>query len=316
MTLHVKRKIKACIKPFTVLGLCCMTTMGISHGSTLCSNGGLTMVFENVNFDTSLYDPFTSGTLLSSALIRVGNQTGEKCEGTLFLNSISNSNPHNGTLGLQNNANTTIIPDVSAPSSMIDSISLEHGQDIAIPVFLSYNVSSISNPIENKSVAETQEFFQLGLDTNGDNAGDVFGGSNIGIDIPSQRKLSVSQTGSTYVSSNNTTALAFGNLTSGQQETFNITAQSTANYKISVSSDNGGFLCHETSCSSSDHEQISYTLDGYANISGTTAIDIINNGVATNADGKNYPMTMTIGNLDNKRAGNYSDTLTFSVSAR
>lgn len=318
MNFHIKRTIESCIRFCTPICLFYMTTIGTSYGAVSCdNNGGLTMIFESVNFDTNSYDPFTSGTLLSGTVIRVTNQTGRKCEGTLFLSSISNNNPHNGKLGLQSHGNITIIPDVSmSQSSIIDSISLQHGEDMGIPVILSYDVLSTSNPIENKSVAETQEFFELGLETTGDNMGDIFGGSSIGIDIPAQRKLSVSQTVSTYVAANTTSILDFGNLTSGQQETFNLIAQSTANYKVSVRSDNGGFLCHKTSCSSPDHEQISYTLDGYTDITGSTNIDIITNGTATHIDGQNHPMTMIIGDVDNKRAGNYSDTLTFSISAR
>jgi hypothetical protein len=115
--------------------------------------------------------------------------------------------------------------------------------------------------------------------------------------------------------------LAFDELSAMNPKEFTISVQSNFFYKLSVKSQNGGFLKHEKYKSSESPilERINYTLT-----INKTAIPLPAGiykfptyqwpsgfGVCTN----DYDATLTIGDISSYSVGKYSDILSFSVTA-
>lgn len=117
--------------------------------------------------------------------------------------------------------------------------------------------------------------------------------------------------------------IQFDNITSNATKNFNLHIQSNFRYYVRVRSTNGGKLRHERYGASTNpvNEQVSYTLtyDGstYSLASGTsytlTTSKQSTTGYGTNSN--SYPITLTLGTIDNLTAGDYTDSLSFTVSA-
>lgn len=118
-------------------------------------------------------------------------------------------------------------------------------------------------------------------------------------------------------------AIDFDNITSNATKSFNLNIQSNFRYKLAVKSINGGKLRHERYGASTNpvNEQVSYTMSyngtTYALASGTSytmATKQKATGFGTNS--RSYPITLTLGTIDNLTAGEFSDSLAFTVTAQ
>lgn len=118
-------------------------------------------------------------------------------------------------------------------------------------------------------------------------------------------------------------SIEFDNITSNATQLFNLNIQSNFRYKLTVKSTNGGKLRHERYGAATNpvNEQVSYTMTyngtTYALASGTNytlATRQTATGFGTN--NRNYPITLTLGTIDNLTAGEFSDSLAFTVTAQ
>lgn len=106
-------------------------------------------------------------------------------------------------------------------------------------------------------------------------------------------------------------SIDFGTLTTGSTKSAIVQVRATAPVSISVTSQNTGKLKHKVLTADPG---VPYTmqLDGAAvNLSGPSSL---NRSPPITLDGINYPMSLQIGDVTGRPAGNYQDTLTINVA--
>lgn len=119
-------------------------------------------------------------------------------------------------------------------------------------------------------------------------------------------------------------SIQFDNITSNATKNFNLHIQSNFKYYVRVRSTNGGKLRHERYGASTNpvNEQVSYTLtyngSTYPLASGTsyTLTPSKQSTTGFGTDSNSYPITLTLGTIDNLTAGEFSDSLAFTVTAQ
>ncbi|MGM0432957.1 MAG: hypothetical protein ACQEQU_09615 [Spirochaetota bacterium] len=108
-------------------------------------------------------------------------------------------------------------------------------------------------------------------------------------------------------------SMDFGTLAPGDKKQADVIAQSTVPYSISVASINGGSLKHiqleETVPYTFMFTGIEYPLSSQA------PIEVIQQGVPTGTEGSRFPFEIIIDEFEWKPAGDYSDSLTFQITA-
>lgn len=127
--------------------------------------------------------------------------------------------------------------------------------------------------------------------------------------------ISVLPSGGSFDINHVTETLDFGPLSTGQTKSCDIRIKTNSGYKLSATSLNNGRLKHE-----SDNKFIPYsTKFAGEEFSLNTTREVASassNQVVSPASGILVPVSVTIGNMNNPRSGNYSDTITLSVTAQ
>jgi spore coat protein U-like protein len=112
----------------------------------------------------------------------------------------------------------------------------------------------------------------------------------------------------------------FGDLTSNEQQTATIMVRANRDFSMRLTSQNGGILRLKEGggAAPAGADTIPYTLllNGQKATLSSGQITVINNGRATGANGRAYPLSVTIGEVTQKLAGEYQDTLTLTVEGR
>ena len=126
--------------------------------------------------------------------------------------------------------------------------------------------------------------------------------------------LSLVSTGGAFNVNDTSETLAFGVLAAGQTKTFDIVLKYNAGYRVRVSSVNQGKLKH-----SSYADLVPYTLtvnSGTVNLSGsnTSPVQVATGTGVSGTNGLSLASSVVIGTVGNVRAGNYSDTVTVTVT--
>jgi spore coat protein U-like protein len=126
--------------------------------------------------------------------------------------------------------------------------------------------------------------------------------------------LSLLATGEPFNAADTTENLNFGNLAAGAVRTFDIGLKYNAGYRVKVSSANQGKLQH-----TSQNDTVPYTLrvnSSAVNLTGsnTNPVQVATGSGVSPANGLILTSSVTIGALGSARAGNYSDTVTVTVS--
>lgn len=127
--------------------------------------------------------------------------------------------------------------------------------------------------------------------------------------------LSVIPTGGVFDIADVTEVLDFGILSSGLTKSCDIRVKTNSGFRLMASSENGGRLKHE-----SENRHIDYSIKfNNTDYNLSSSREVANGGgnnVVSPATGILVPVTVQIGNVSNARAGNYSDTITLSLTAQ
>jgi hypothetical protein len=127
--------------------------------------------------------------------------------------------------------------------------------------------------------------------------------------------ISIVPTGGNFDVSDTTELLNFGTLTTGATKSCDAVMKYNAGYILRASSANNGRLKHQT-----ENEFIDYTatFDGVTfSLSNSAGNPVQVDRVLgqSPASGTRIPISVTIGNVANKRGGQYNDTITLTVQS-
>lgn len=109
-----------------------------------------------------------------------------------------------------------------------------------------------------------------------------------------------------------THSLDFGEGSAGDSKTINLYVRSNAGYSIKLKSQNKGQLYREDNFRNKPEYKIDYTLDfngSTVNLDSNTYVTVETYHGMTTAEGNVMPITVTLGSLEEKFAGNYSDVI-------
>lgn len=129
---------------------------------------------------------------------------------------------------------------------------------------------------------------------------------------PKKIDLSLVDTSAAFNIADTTQTLNFGNLTTGAVKAFDLILGYNAGYSLQLSSANNGKLKHASLPTTINY---ALTVNGAnVNLSSGPASVSSNTGVSP-AGGLRLPISATIGSIAGKDGGNYSDTITVSVTS-
>lgn len=127
-------------------------------------------------------------------------------------------------------------------------------------------------------------------------------------------ELSLVDTGGSFVGTDVTQSMDFGNLVANAQQACDVLVSYNSGYTLSMSSPNSGRLKHSTG-----NYYVNYTLRLNGNIVTLTSSPDIKSQSASTTDtsptgGLRLPLTVTIGSVVGAQPGSYSDVVTISVA--
>ncbi len=136
----------------------------------------------------------------------------------------------------------------------------------------------------------------------------------ISVDVEASVGLSIVDVGGLYNPTSTSYTMDFGVLEEGESMSAQAVARSNTSYSISVSSQNGGQMKHDTV---PEYVPYNLTFDGSSvNFGGSSApVNIITNAPPTTATGTSYPIDVVIESFGWIQSGLYSDNLTFEITS-
>jgi hypothetical protein len=137
----------------------------------------------------------------------------------------------------------------------------------------------------------------------------------VSVVVPEYTEIGVVQVDAPFFSPSGSQTVDFGQLEDGDQESLDLIVRSNVTYSVSVSSVNGSALLN---VDPAEPTPIPYTLNAngasVAMLAGL-AVPIISTAPWTAGGEARYRLNFSIGVFDMVAAGDYTDTLTFTVSA-
>ncbi len=132
--------------------------------------------------------------------------------------------------------------------------------------------------------------------------------------VPKVINISLVDSGAAYNVSDTSQTLNFGTLSQNETQGFDMRVLTNAGYKVSFSSQNNGNLKH-----ASYNSLVSYSLkvnNVTINLNGssTMPVDVATGSGIYYATSAPLPVLVTIGSIDNKLAGSYSDYITVTAT--
>jgi hypothetical protein len=138
---------------------------------------------------------------------------------------------------------------------------------------------------------------------------------SVSVVVPEYTEIGVVQVDAPFFSSSGSQTVDFGQLEEGNQESLDLIVRSNVTYSVSVSSANGSALLN---VDPAEPTPIPYNLTA----NGATvampaglAVPLISTAPWTAGGEARYRLNFSVGAFDMVSAGDYSDTLTFTVSA-
>lgn len=133
--------------------------------------------------------------------------------------------------------------------------------------------------------------------------------------VQPQVDISLVDSGAPFNRQDVTQTLDFGTLQSGESMQFDMVVQSNAGYEVSMSSQNNGNLQH----TSQQSQRVAYTLavDGTSrdlSSSQSAPVVVASGSGATSNNGDRKAVQVSIGSINNKLSGRYSDNITVTVT--
>lgn len=138
---------------------------------------------------------------------------------------------------------------------------------------------------------------------------------SLSVTVPEYTEIGVVQADAPFFSPSLSQTVDFGQLEEGDQESLDLIVRSNVTYSVSVSSANGAALLN---VDPAEPTPIPYILDANgASVSMTAglAVPIISTAPWTAGGEARYRLNFSIGAFEMVAAGEYTDTLTFTVSA-
>lgn len=127
--------------------------------------------------------------------------------------------------------------------------------------------------------------------------------------------LSLLDEGRSFDENQTTHTMNFGTLTQGRVGRMDIRVRANLGHKLYLSSLNNGALKHDFSSDNVSYEMTVAGRNVSLSGSATRAVLAGESSVPSPEDGTLYQVGVKIGNVSNKRAGNYKDIITVSVEA-
>lgn len=291
----------------------------LTMSSVFADCSTITISYNDVNIDPNGYNPFDpNAVLLDQGNFTLINNTGTACNATLRVTQFdfNGSSAFAGTATIENASGGSNLASTDAPNNTVNFATVNIPASGSQTVTFNFRYQN-TNP--NQVITSSSPFIDMLLDLYDGSQTFALNGANIAIDIPEVRNLSISQGGATNFNAGSTAETINLDLsTSRTPSNFNVIAQATDNYKITVESQNGGSVCISNDCTD-PHHQIQYDLTAGGNsvvfAGANMPVSFVNSATATNINGQSYPVTIqrSAGQTE-KRAGTYTDMLTFTIS--
>jgi hypothetical protein len=138
---------------------------------------------------------------------------------------------------------------------------------------------------------------------------------SISVVVPEYAEIGVVQADAPFFSPSSSQIVDFGQLDEGDQESLDLIVRSNVTYSVSVTSMNGSAL---RNTDPAEPAPIPYILDAdgvSVSMPAGLAVPIISTAPWTAGGEERYRLNFSIGAFDMVSAGEYQDTLTFTVSA-
>jgi hypothetical protein len=257
------------------------------------------------------YDPFNPADLADDFSLSISNTGAAPCGYALLFRSRAVHPVLGGTLTYDLTSQTggsllTNAPATLAPMAPLGA-PLAPGGTGAIAFQLVIPRGQFAAP---DTYRDTLDLELYALDANGRAASSALQTATLAIAYTVPRVLSVNIKGGETA-----TTLAFGALASGQQRTVAIEARSNQTYQLDVSSDNHGALALTPKLPGETWSvPYSVTFAGQPlNLAGAAGLYSL---PATRPESDaSYSLTVTIGDVAQKRAGRYKDVITVEIKA-
>jgi spore coat protein U-like protein len=140
--------------------------------------------------------------------------------------------------------------------------------------------------------------------------------ANPTVNVPTYTAISLIESGSPFNSSDTFQLLDFGTLESNESMGFDIAIESNISYNLNMSSTNNGVMKHL-----SNPDTIAYTIQIGPNTyslvgSQGNPLTVANHNGTTSQGGFRHQVSVEVGNVNNKTAGTYQDTITIEAIAQ
>ena len=209
------------------------------------------------------------------------------------------------------------IPDLTSPNDAITgSFGTGANQSQSLTYFLQIPYNLATTPRLKPAGMYADNFMVSIYNGNvGDSLSspDATAGISLSTAVPRNVQLSLVCTGAGFDPNSTTQALDFGNLTENALRTFDIRILTNAGFSVTFTSQNQGVLKHT---SSDVKTTIPYKVAVNSTLQNLTngPVVVANGGGQTTTSGAVNPVSITIGSVADKVAGNYSDVITVTVA--
>lgn len=263
--------------------------------------------------------PFSGSDVVSALTVTIQAGSGGCTAGSLVVQkpTATGSALNNGDIYISSDAvlgGDYINTSSGATETVIDNnVNIASNATDVRTLYALYHVNDFNSPVVSGSYPVDVMIYM------GDPTLVASGVGSIGTTVSSVADLSVANTNTDYGSGSASITVDFGSLTQGEQQTFYALVQSTNSYSFDIASDNDFVLEGSNTAGSGFTNTIDYTMT----MNGVSISPLVEpvtvtpaggvNG-ATNSTGRSHPVVMTIGDVTNKVAGTYTDTLTLTVT--
>lgn len=211
------------------------------------------------------------------------------------------------------------LPDVTSLNDIIVG-TLPHGNDqvATVTYFLQIPLNQATQPRLKPPGTYTDTYVLRVYDNTGNHLTTPDDTKNVNLTtiIPRDIQLSLVAAGGGFDPNSTTQSLDFGTLSDGATRSFDLRVLSNAGFVVTFSSQNNGQMKHENA---SVTTKVPYTLTVNSvpkNLSSSAGNPVVvaTSGGQTDMQGAVNPVTITIGSIEGKLAGRYSDNIVVTAA--
>lgn len=257
------------------------------------------------------YDPFDSQNLTAPFKIFVQNNLNTACTAALIVKTAGNRRLQHGgesidynlyfgsqrDIGDNRNSRNAYLFNIDGDEDRLElelEMSLRAGQIIGSGDY-SQGVTLEIFEVANNAAGAT-------LDTKA---------ANLSVNVQPQIGITIAGTaGASYLQGQKNAVMDFGTLETGEEQSVHLKVRSNESYRMVFRSDNNGRL--------KNLDAANYYIDYIARLQGqvlnlSSGTDSYSNAGSTRIRGASHPLSVEIGNTENKAAGLYQDVMTIDV---